>query len=130
MVAAQTDAALLQAENIDWQRQTLQYRRRKTGEWACCRSGPNWRPSETASVPRPLVSNDLRNPRFRPRGGVPQALSPPQSQRDQSPQLPLFLGRKGQGDQVPERWAQNAWDITRGRCMPRTPVALLLSVRP
>lgn len=38
--AAQTDAALLQAENIDWQRQTLQYRRRKTGEWACLQIGP------------------------------------------------------------------------------------------
>ncbi len=38
--AAQTDAALLQAENIDWQKQTLQYRRRKTGEWACLQIGP------------------------------------------------------------------------------------------
>jgi len=38
--AAQTDAALLQAENIDWKKQTLQYRRRKTGEWACLQIGP------------------------------------------------------------------------------------------
>jgi hypothetical protein len=32
--AAQTDAAMLLAENIDWQRRVLSYQRQKTGEWA------------------------------------------------------------------------------------------------
>jgi len=38
--AAQTDTSLLQAENIDWSRNTLQYQRRKTGQWACIQIGP------------------------------------------------------------------------------------------
>jgi integrase len=32
--AAQTDAALLRAECVDWQRRTISYQRQKTGEWA------------------------------------------------------------------------------------------------
>lgn len=38
--AAQTDTAMLTAENIDWQRHTLQFQRKKTGEWACVQIGP------------------------------------------------------------------------------------------
>ena len=37
--AAQTDTALLAADNIDWQRRALQYQRKKTGEWACIQIG-------------------------------------------------------------------------------------------
>lgn len=32
--AAQTDAALLRAEDVDWQQRTISYQRLKTGEWA------------------------------------------------------------------------------------------------
>lgn len=38
--AAQTDTAILTAENIDWGQRTLKYQRRKTGEWACIQIGP------------------------------------------------------------------------------------------
>jgi len=37
--AAQTDCALLQAENIDWQRRILSYQRKKTGEWSYLQIG-------------------------------------------------------------------------------------------
>lgn len=37
--AAQTDTALLTAQNIDWDKRTLQYQRKKTGEWACIQIG-------------------------------------------------------------------------------------------
>jgi len=37
--AAQTDTALLTAENIDWRQRVLQYQRKKTGEWACIQIG-------------------------------------------------------------------------------------------
>jgi integrase len=37
--AAQTDGALLSADNIDWQKRVLQYQRKKTGEWACIQIG-------------------------------------------------------------------------------------------
>ncbi len=38
--AAQTDAASLKAENIDWRNHVLSYQRKKTGEWASIRIGP------------------------------------------------------------------------------------------
>lgn len=38
--AAQTDAANLKAENIDWKNRVLSYQRRKSGEWASIRIGP------------------------------------------------------------------------------------------
>jgi integrase len=38
--AAQTDAAMLTAEDIDWSRRLLAYQRRKTGEWASMAIGP------------------------------------------------------------------------------------------
>src|SRR5207249_1575956 len=38
--AAQTDVALLMADNIDWRQRVLQYQRKKTGERACIRIGP------------------------------------------------------------------------------------------
>jgi hypothetical protein len=38
--AAQSDAAELNAQNIDWERRVLRYRRMKTGEWACLVIGP------------------------------------------------------------------------------------------
>ena len=38
--AAQSDAASLQAANIEWEHQVLRYRRMKTGEWACLVIGP------------------------------------------------------------------------------------------
>ena len=38
--ASQTDAALLTAENIDWEARTLSYRRKKTGSWAFLTIGP------------------------------------------------------------------------------------------
>jgi hypothetical protein len=37
--AAQTDGALLRAEDIDWNTRTLSYQRRKTGEWCHLRIG-------------------------------------------------------------------------------------------
>lgn len=37
--AAQTDAANLKAENIDWKNCILSYQRKKTGEWASIRIG-------------------------------------------------------------------------------------------
>jgi integrase len=37
--AAQTDAALLRAENVNWQTRVLSYQRKKTGEWAHLRIG-------------------------------------------------------------------------------------------
>jgi len=39
--ASQTDAVLLQAENVDWANRTLIYRRKKTGSVACLTIGPN-----------------------------------------------------------------------------------------
>lgn len=39
--AAQTDAALLSAENIDWMSRVLSYQRCKTGEWARLTIGPS-----------------------------------------------------------------------------------------
>ncbi len=41
--AAQTDAAILTAENIDWKNEVLTYQRKKTGEWASIRIGPRLR---------------------------------------------------------------------------------------
>jgi integrase len=38
--ASQTDAALLTAENIDWEVRTLSYHRKKTGSFACLSIGP------------------------------------------------------------------------------------------
>jgi integrase len=38
--ASQTDAALLTAENVDWEIRTLSYRRQKTGSPACLTIGP------------------------------------------------------------------------------------------
>jgi integrase len=38
--AAQTDAACLTADNIDWINRVLSYQRKKTGEWASIRIGP------------------------------------------------------------------------------------------
>ena len=38
--AAQTDAALLTGENVDWRQGALRYQRSKTGEWACLQIGP------------------------------------------------------------------------------------------
>lgn len=38
--AAQTDAARLKAESIDWKNRILSYQRQKTGEWASIRIGP------------------------------------------------------------------------------------------
>lgn len=38
--AAQTDCALLTAENIDWNRRVLSYQRKKTGEWSHLGIGP------------------------------------------------------------------------------------------
>jgi len=37
--AAQTDAALLQAECVDWEKGVLSYQRKKTGEWSHLRIG-------------------------------------------------------------------------------------------
>ena len=37
--ASQTDTALLCAKNIDWERKTLAYQRKKTGQWAYLRIG-------------------------------------------------------------------------------------------
>jgi len=37
--SAQIDAAMLTAENIDWQNHVLTYQRQKTGEWACIQIG-------------------------------------------------------------------------------------------
>ena len=37
--AAQSDAALMTADNIDWQNRVLTYQRQKTGEWACIQIG-------------------------------------------------------------------------------------------
>jgi len=38
--AAQTDAALLRAEDVDWQQRTISYQRCKTREWAHLQIGP------------------------------------------------------------------------------------------
>jgi integrase len=38
--ASQSDAACLQADNIDWEGTLLSYQRQKTGEWAYLRIGP------------------------------------------------------------------------------------------
>ena len=62
--AAQTDAAMLIAENIDWNRRMLQYQRRKTGEWACLQIGARLEallralPSEGPLFPRISQTTD------------------------------------------------------------------------
>ena len=37
--AAQSDAAMMTADNIDWQNRVLTYQRQKTGEWSCIQIG-------------------------------------------------------------------------------------------
>lgn len=37
--SAQSDAALMTADNIDWDNRVLTYQRQKTGEWACIQIG-------------------------------------------------------------------------------------------
>ena len=41
--AAQTDCSLLTAENVDWPKKTISYKRKKTGEWCHLRIGNDWR---------------------------------------------------------------------------------------
>ncbi|MCI0539934.1 MAG: hypothetical protein L0Z50_32410 [Verrucomicrobiales bacterium] len=57
--AAQADAAVLKAENIDWRQRVLQYQRSKTGEWACIQIGPR-----LESLLRKLAPNGPLFPRI------------------------------------------------------------------
>jgi integrase len=61
--AAQTDAAELRADYIDWQRRILSYQRKKTGEWAHLQIGKRLEellrtlPSEGLLLPKIAASN-------------------------------------------------------------------------